>query len=83
MSYRLLRSVSLGADVVQSIMSDVSGVDRLPGHAHTEGGFLINLQVPHPVTRSWGIRERQATELDIKYHVFSRENVSDTLHDGR
>lgn len=60
LSYRLLRSVSL-ADVAQSIMSDISEVDSLPGHPHTEGGFLIDPHVPHPEARSCRIGESYIT----------------------
>lgn len=73
MSYRLLGPVSSGTDVVQSIMSDVSVVHRLPGHTQAEGGFFVNPHVPHPVTRRWRVRgshNHTAGQTSTNCHIF-------------
>lgn len=59
-SYRLCCSVSPRADVAQSIMSNISGVDGLPGHPHAERGFFIDLHASHPVPRSWRVGQRNS-----------------------
>lgn len=79
-SHRLLGPVSSGADVVETIMSDVPVVDRLPGHPHAEGGFFINPHVPHPVTRSWRIREsRNQTPVIGWSNIQSLEHKTATV----
>lgn len=55
--YRLRGSVSPHADVAQSILSDISGVHGLPGHPQAERGFIINLHVPHSVSRTCTVKD--------------------------
>lgn len=74
--YRLLSSVSLCADVGQSIITNISGVHRLPRHPHTKRGFFIDLYILHSVAGSLKIRDGRKKLLDRWNHRADNSQIT-------
>lgn len=74
--YRLLSSVSLCADVGQSIMTNISGVHRLPRHPHTKCGFFIDLYTLHSMAGSLKIRDGEKKILDRWNHWADNSQIT-------